>query len=293
MMLDSFDPETSPGLAADYRTTVLGAVPSMMPAFFAAQRQLGDERLLPRLRLVFSGGSPVPVALHRQVKNNLGGVGVTSTWGLTEAPQVTFPPLDASDENLATTVGKAVPGVEIRVTDSDGRQCPAGVVGELRVRGPQMLLGYVDSVLDRQAIDDDGFLRTGDLGSLNADGYVRITGRVKDVIIRNGENISALEIEQILLTHESIADAAAIAVPDELTGERCCAIITLVPGTARLTLADLRQHFQAAGVARQKVPEKLVTFDEIPRNDMGKIQKQLLSQRVAEWDRGNGGRTAQ
>jgi cyclohexanecarboxylate-CoA ligase len=275
VLFESFDPELTPGLAAEHGTTVLGAVPMMLPAFFAAQRERGASPLLPRLRFVFSGGAPVPTSLHAQVKRELGGLGVVSTWGLTEAPQVTFPPLDATDAQFSGTTGRPVPGVDVRVTDDQGRPCAVGVDGELRVRGPQMCLGYVDRALD-DAIDADGFLRTGDLGSVDRDGFVRVTGRIKDVIIRNGENISALEVEQVLRTHSSVADATVLGIPDDRTGERCCAVIALVAGARGVTLADLRECFEAAGVARHKFPEALVIVESIPRNDLGKARTQLV-----------------
>jgi len=282
VLIEAFDPMTTPGFAARHRATIVGAVPVMIPSLLAAQQRHGAEPLFPAMRYVLSGAAAVPAALQAQVKEQLGGIGVTSPWGLTEAPQVTYPSLDATDEQLAGTVGRAVLGVEVRVTDADGNRCANGTVGELRVRGPQVFLGYVDAALDAHAIDTDGFLRTGDLGTIDDDGYVRITGRVKDVIIRNGENISAQEVEQTLLTHPAIAEVAAIGLPDERTGERCCAVVVLASGAAEPALGDLRAHFEAAGVARHKVPEQLVVVDVIPRNDMGKAQKQLVRQLVAD-----------
>jgi acyl-CoA synthetase (AMP-forming)/AMP-acid ligase II len=276
VLLEAFDAVATPQLAARHDASVVGAVPVMMPAFFDAQRAQPDTALLPRLRYLLSGGAPVPPALHEQVKRELGGIGAVSPWGLTEAPQLTFPPLDGTDEQLAGTVGLPAPWVEIRVVDGEGRRCPPGVEGELRVRGPQVFVGYVDSTLDADAFDESGFMRTGDLGTIDAHGFVRVTGRLKDVIIRNGENLSVLEIEYTLLTHAAVADAAVIGVPDERTGERCCAFVVLAPDVQTLSLAEVRAHVDAQGLARHKSPEQIEIVEEIPRNLLGKIQKHEL-----------------
>ena len=142
-----------------------------------------------------------------------------------------------------------------------------------------MFSGYVDSSLNATAFDRNGRFRTGDLGVLSPDGQVRVTGRLKDVIIRNAENISALEVENVLSAMPEIADVAVIAVPDRRTGERCCAVIQLAPGVTALTLDGLARHCRAQGLAVQKTPEQIEFIDSIPRNELGKIQKQQLRQR--------------
>jgi cyclohexanecarboxylate-CoA ligase len=273
VLLEAFDPVTTPHVAARHNASVVGAVPVMMPAFFAAQRAKRadtDEPLLPRLRYLLSGGAPVQPALHDQVRRELGGIGVVSPWGLTEAPQLTFPPLNGTDEQLAGTVGRPAPRVEIRVE------------GELRIRGPQLFAGYVDSSLDAAAFDADGWFRTGDLGTLDADGFVRVTGRLKDVIIRNGENISVLEIEYTLATHPDVSDAAVIGVPDARTGERCCAFVVLEPTVTQISVTELRAHVEAQGLARHKAPEQVEIIDVIPRNLLGKVQKHELRRILAQ-----------
>ena len=151
--------------------------------------------------------------------------------------------------------------------------------GELIVKGPQLFMGYLDRALDEAAFTSDGAFRTGDLGVVQASGHVRITGRSKDVIIRNAENISAQEIENVLYTHPSIADVAVIGLPDAKTGERCCAVVVLADGVSSLTIADLAQHCAANGLAKQKVPEQIEIVEALPRNAMGKILKQDLRAR--------------
>jgi non-ribosomal peptide synthetase component E (peptide arylation enzyme) len=172
-----------------------------------------------------------------------------------------------------------VPGVEVRVVGADERECAVGEEGELRLRGPQRFLGYVDASLDADAFDAEGWVRTGDLGVVDADGNVRITGRLKDVIIRNAENISALEVEEALFRHADVVDVAVIGGPDPRTGEHVCAFVVPAPG-ATVTLASLAQHCRELGLAVQKCPEQLELVDDLPRNAMGKVRKQDLRARV-------------
>ena len=160
--------------------------------------------------------------------------------------------------------------------DEQGRHVGAGTEGELRVRGPQAFKGYVDGSLDAAAFDEEGFVRTGDLGVLGPAGHVRITGRIKDIIIRNAENISALEMENVLYEHPKIADVAVVGVPDPVTGERACAVVALASGVTVLTLDELVEFCRARKVANQKIPERLEIVEQLPRNALGKIQKREL-----------------
>jgi non-ribosomal peptide synthetase component E (peptide arylation enzyme) len=145
----------------------------------------------------------------------------------------------------------------------------------LRLKGPQCFLGYADAKLDADAFDEDGWLRTGDLGLIDTDGNVRVTGRIKDAIIRNAENVSALEVENVLATHPEVADVAVIGIPDRSTGERVCAVV--VPSTvAGVSLESLVQHCRSHGLSRYKHPEHLVVVDALPRNQFGKVIKKDL-----------------
>jgi non-ribosomal peptide synthetase component E (peptide arylation enzyme) len=209
----------------------------------------------------------------------LGGAGIQAGWGLTEFPVATTACWDDTDEELDASEGRAVPGVEVRVVAAEGRLCGPGEEGELRVRGPQMFAGYADPSLDAGAWDDDGFFRSGDLGVLGPRGHVIVTGRIKDVIIRNAENISAKEVEDVLVTHPAIADVAVIGLPDARTGERCCAVVLVADGADAPTLTELAEHCRAAGLATQKIPEQLELVDAIPRNPMGKVLKHQLRDR--------------
>jgi non-ribosomal peptide synthetase component E (peptide arylation enzyme) len=180
-----------------------------------------------------------------------------------------------TDEHIAETSGKPIPSVEVRVVLADGSDAPPEVDGELRIRGERVFKGYLDPVLNETAFDADGWFCTGDVGHLTRDGYVVVTGRLKDIIIRKGENISAKEVEDLLYAHPDIADAAVIGLPDRDSGERVCAVVTLVDGRS-LTLADLTRYCVDAGVMRQKIPEQLEIVATLPRNATGKVLKHEL-----------------
>ena len=276
LLAEAFDAERSPFVYAENGGSLLGSAVPFFHAYLAAQRKHGSEPLFPRIRACISGGAPKPPELHYEIQRELGGRGIVSSYGLTEFPIATYCTFDDSDEMLATTEGRPSPGVDLRVVDADERECGPGEEGELRLKGPQMIRGYVDASLDAHAFDAQGFFRTGDLGIVEPSGHVRITGRLKDIIIRNAENISAQEIENVLYTHPKITDVAVIGLPDKKTGERCCAVIVLADGVTTLTLADLGEFCAANGLAKQKVPEQIEFVDQLPRNAMGKILKQDL-----------------
>lgn len=277
LLHELFDPERTPLAMAEAGATLLGSAVPFFHAYLDAQRRHGpSSRLYPRLRACISGGAPKPPELHRELARELGGVGIVSAWGMTEFPLATCASPEDPDDVLADTEGRAGPQVELRVVARDGHLCGPGEEGELRVRGPQGCLGYVDAALDAEAFDAEGFLKSGDLAVLDPKGNVRITGRLKDVIIRNAENLSAAEIEDVLYTHPKVADVAVIGLPDPKTGERACAVVALAPGVESLTLAELAEFARTKGLARQKVPEQLELVAALPRNAMGKVMKQQL-----------------
>jgi acyl-CoA synthetase (AMP-forming)/AMP-acid ligase II len=276
-----FDPETSIPRLARHGVTLAGAGTAFHQAYLAAQRAQPERRLLPAVRAFPGGGAPKPPALHADLKRAFGGVGIVSGYGLTECPIIAMNSVRDPDEKLAHSEGRPRPqGAAIRVVGPDGVERPAGEDGELLVRGPQLCLGYVDGRLDALAFDPDGWFRTGDLGHLDADGYVVITGRAKDVIIRKGENISAKEVEDLLYTHPAVADVAVIGLPDEASGERCCAVVALRPG-ARLGFDEMVDFLRERGLMVQKIPEQLEQLPELPRNAAGKVPKHELRRRFA------------
>jgi cyclohexanecarboxylate-CoA ligase len=274
-LFEAFDPATTPLSIAAHNPTFLGTATPFFVAFLEAQRAHGDRPLFPSLRGCLAGGAPMTAELGRQVRETFGVAGIANAWGLTEFPCATSPPLNAAPEVLDHTVGPPVPGVNVRVVDDGETELPAGREGELRLKGPQCFLGYADAALDAGAFDDDGWLRTGDVGLVDAGGNVRVTGRIKDAIIRNAENVSALEIENVLATHPAVADVAVIGVPDPSAGERVCAVV--IPASVDgVSLESLVQHCRSQGLSRYKHPERLVIVDALPRNQFGKVIKKDL-----------------
>jgi acyl-CoA synthetase (AMP-forming)/AMP-acid ligase II len=275
-LVEAFDPSATPRFASEVEATIISGTVAVFHAYIAAQRELGSTPLLPHLRIAGNGGASRPFEIHAEVRDCLGGAGTMSGWGLTECPAPTAGCVGDTDDQLARTEGRPGPDVEISVVDNEGRDCPPGIEGELRLRAPQLFRGYVDSSLDAQAFDDKGRFRSGDLGIQEQTGHVRVTGRIKDIIIRNGENISALEVEQALASHPKIQDVAVIGLPDAKTGERCCAIVQPLDPSAMPSLSELGAHCRSLGLAKQKVPEQVEMADMIPRNDLGKIDKRSL-----------------
>ena len=168
-------------------------------------------------------------------------------------------------------------GAEVRIVTADGRVAAPDEEGEVRVRGAVVCLGYTDPAATAAAYDEDGWFRTGDLGVLRPDGHVRLTGRLKDVIIRKGENISAREVEEVLLTHPSVGDVAVIGLPDAERGEMVCAVVETADGAQPLSHLEMTQWCGDAGLMRQKIPERLEIVDALPRNDtLNKVLKYKL-----------------
>jgi non-ribosomal peptide synthetase component E (peptide arylation enzyme) len=168
------------------------------------------------------------------------------------------------------------------VVQLDGEDAPPGEEGEIRVQAPQLFRGYLDPELDAGAFDERGFFRTGDLGHVDSDGYLVITGRVKDVIIRKGENISAREIEELLLEHPKVADAVAVGLPDAERGERCCAVVVCRDPADPFDFEEMVAHLHERQLMTQKIPEQLELVAELPRNPSGKVIKQQLRERFAD-----------
>lgn len=277
LVVETFDPAEAVRFFRDQGITYVGMGTPMFTAYLAHQRARPDlAPLFPEARAFISGGAPTPPALHHELRAELGTVGVVSGWGLTECPMLTWNSVHDADDDLATTEGRAVPGAQVVAVDPDGNEVAPGEEGELRVTGEQLMLGYVNAALDPAAFDEQGRLHTGDLGVVDERGYVRITGRLKDIIIRNMENISALELEQLLFTHPDVRDVAVVGVPDRRTGERVGAVVVPEPGR-HLTLDQLTAHLRAAGISDRKLPELLCELDELPRNAMGKIVKADLT----------------
>ncbi|MGE0308425.1 MAG: class I adenylate-forming enzyme family protein [Acidimicrobiia bacterium] len=276
MMIEAFDPVRSSHVMGAHGATLLGSAVPFFQAYLAAQQAHGSEPIFPNLRWGLAGGAPLPPEINRRFREEMHCGGILNAWGLTEFPCCTTVAPDDPAWVHATTVGRAVQDVEVHAIAPDGTVLPPGGEGELCLRGPQGFQGYVDSSLDAAAFTADGFVRTGDVGIVDAEGYIRLTGRIKDIIIRNAENISALEVEDVLCQHPAIGSVAVIGLPDEMKGERCCAVIVLADGAGKPTLTDIAAHCRAAGLANQKIPEQLEFIDALPINSMGKVLKHEL-----------------
>ncbi|MGB3663058.1 AMP-binding protein [Mycolicibacter algericus] len=215
------------------------------------------------------GGATVPAAVTRRLADL--GIYVYRSYGSTEHPSITGSTSSAPEDKRLFTDGDARPGVEIRLAPD----------GEILSRGPDLCLGYTDDALTEAAFDAEGWYHTGDVGVLDAEGYLTITDRKADVIIRGGENISAVEVEEVLLAMPAVAEAVVVAAPDARLGERAAAVVRLKPGFASPTMPELRAHFERMGVARQKWPEELHVVEDFPRTASGKVQKYRVRQGLA------------
>jgi acyl-CoA synthetase (AMP-forming)/AMP-acid ligase II len=261
--------------------TMVGGSTAFYVAFLAEQRKHPEEPVLPTLRLMSGGGAPKPPEIHYEVQRELGGRGVVHGYGMTEVPMIAQGSPHDSDEQLAHSDGAPILAAEVRIVGLDGTVAGPDEEGEVRVRGPMVMRGYTDPALTAEAFDEDGFFRTGDLGKLRADGHVTLTGRLKDVIIRKGENVSAKEIEDLLYTHPKVEEVAVVGLPDPERGERVCAVVQVVEGVEPLTLEEMVAFCKDAHLMTQKIPEQLELRAEMPRATIGKIVKTKLREEYA------------
>ena len=230
-----------------------------------------------KLRNFLCGGAPIPPVLIDRAAREL-GLTVCSLFGMTESLSSTLTEPARAHEKSSTTDGRALEGVGVKVVGHDGKPLPAGQTGRLLVRGAQMLMGYYKRP-DIETFDAEGWFDTGDLAYLDAEGYIRINGRTKDVLIRGGENVPVAEIENLLLKHPAISGTAVVGIPDARLGERGCAFVTLRPGQA-FDLAELQRWMAECKVAKQYWPERVEVVTELPRTPSGKIQKFVLREKA-------------
>lgn len=216
------------------------------------------------------GGSTVPAAVTRRLADL--GILVTRSYGSSEHPSITGSHYTAPEGKRLFTDGNARTGVEVRLADD----------GEILSRGPDLFIGYTDPALTARAFDEEGWYHTGDIGVMDDDGYLTITDRKSDIIIRGGENISALEVEEVLLGMPAVAEAVVVSAPDARLGEHAAAVLRIKAGHVMPTLDDVRAHFERAGVAKQKWPESLHQVDDYPRTASGKVQKYVVRQSIRD-----------
>jgi len=263
---------------------VVGTVAATPFLVELADRARASGKRLPTMRFFACGGAAVPPELIPAANSAFDSLRAFRVFGASEVPLVTYG--WPRDERLAATTDGEVVDYEVRIVDDEGNAVPAGLQGEILARGPAMMLGYADRDQSEAAITPDGFFMTGDLGTLDANGALTITGRKKDLIIRGGENISAVEIEDVLRTHPQVRDASVVAMPHERLGEGVCAYI--LPEGGRPDTQTLVDHVIGSGLARQKIPERWEFVEEYPRTASGKIRKDLLRADIRQKLEGSG-----
>ncbi|MER2604990.1 MAG: AMP-binding protein [Siculibacillus sp.] len=224
----------------------------------------------PTLRIFVSAGAPIPRPLVTKARRALGAA-VLSAWGMSENGAVTTTRLEDPEEKVTSTDGCPLPGMAVRVVDPTGREVGVGEEGQLQVRGCSNFVGYMKRPGLAQ-VDVDGWFDTGDIARMDADGYIRIAGRSKDIIIRGGENIPVVEVEDMLFKHPAVATVAIVGYPDDRLGERACAYVVLRPGAA-LSFTDMVAYLKEQKMAVQYIPERLEVVEDVPRTPSGKIQK--------------------
>jgi acyl-CoA synthetase (AMP-forming)/AMP-acid ligase II len=275
VLMDAWNADHAAELVERYRITSTSGSPFFLAGLLDAAERAGRD--LGSLGAYVVGAASVPPALVERAEK--ARVRTFRSYGSSEHPTISAgTPFDPLAKRSATD-GRLTPYNEIRIVDEDGNELPPGSAGEIWSRGPELFVGYRDEQLDLEAFAPGGWFRTGDVGALDADGFLAITDRKKDIIIRGGENISSKQVEDLLALHPAVQEAAVVAAPDARYGERVCAFVILRPGEA-LDLAGVQKHFAAAGVARQKAPERLELVSELPRTASGKVKKFELRRRL-------------
>jgi fatty-acyl-CoA synthase len=275
---DGFDPELTLAAVADERCTALYGVPTM---FIAELEHPNFQRFdLSSLRTGIMAGAPCPIAIMKRVMSTMHMREVTICYGMTETSPVSFQSsVNDPVERRVGTVGRIHPHLQVKIVDAAGRVVPRGVQGELCTRGYSVMRGYWDDpARTREVLDDAGWMHTGDLATLDAEGYCNITGRLKDVIIRGGENLAPREIEDFLYRHPKVQAVQVCGVPDAKYGEEVCAWIQLRPGES-VSEEEIRE-FCRGQISHQKIPRYIRFVSEFPLTATGKVQKFMMRQRM-------------
>lgn len=273
VLLDIFTPDACLALLEQQRCTCMhGATPFVYDLLNVLEKQPAD---LSALRFFLCGGTTIPKKVARECQQR--GIKLLSVYGSTESSPHAVVNLDDPLSRFMHTDGYAAAGVEIKVVDDARKTLPPGCEGEEASRGPNVFMGYFDEPeLTARALDEEGWYYSGDLCRMDEAGYIKITGRKKDIIVRGGENISSREVEDILLQHPKIHDACVVAMSDERLGERSCAYVVLKAPHHSLSLEEVVAFFSRKRVAKYKYPEHIVVIEKLPRTTSGKIQKFLL-----------------
>ena len=264
-------------IAAEKPAFTMASTPFLADLVKTAPKHEGE---LDSLRIFVSAGAPIPTAVVEQASKTLKAK-IVSAWGMTENGAVTMTCPEDPAERASQSDGKALPYMELRITDFKGNDLPAGEEGNLLVRGASLFVGYLKRP-ELYGVDEDGWFATGDLARMDKDGYIRITGRTKDVVIRGGENIPVVEVENLLYKFPGIADVALVGCPDERLGERLCAYVTLDENATDLTLDELKSYLTKQQLSKSYLPEYLEVIEAMPRTASGKIQKFKLRKQAKE-----------
>ncbi|GAC1400150.1 MAG: AMP-binding protein [Mycobacterium sp.] len=272
LMVRRIDMHEFPRLLTDHRVTVTGASTAFYQMLLSAH--LADEPprrpMFPSLRMLIGGGAACPPELHHKVRRHL-GVPILHAYGMTEAPMVCASEATDTEEQQSNSCGRPIPGAKIRIAPT----------GEIELRGANVTPGYTDAGQWARATTEDGWFCTGDRGCLRPDGRIVVTGRVKDLIIRKGENIAPDEVENELLAHPLIDEVAVLGQPDEIRGEMVCAVVRRSASHRDVTLDELCTFLDHRGLMKQKWPERLVIVDEFPLTGLGKVAKKDLAEQIS------------
>ena len=279
-LMEAWEPRAGLADIAKFHTTAsvtaTAFLQMLMDAYDPDQHDPGS------MRLWVAAGSPIPEAFVRRARRMLPGMKVLSLYGRSENACTTTCTVDDDPERSVTSDGRALPGSSVQIVGPDGREVPRGEPGDIAYKGPMHMLEYIGNPEETRALfTPDGYSRSGDLGVMDADGYVRVTGRLKDIVIRGGLNISVRQIEDLLTAHPAVRAVAAVGMPDETLGERVCCYAVLAPGHESLSLEQVRDYLLDQGLAIQKAPERLEIVAELPMTATGKVQKHLLRADVA------------
>ena len=279
-LMEAWEPRAALADIAKFHTTAAVTATTFLQTLMDAYDP--DQHDPSSMRLWVAAGSPIPAAFVRRAGEVLPNLRVLSLYGRTENACTTTCTVQDDPERSVTSDGKALPGNSVKIVDGDGREVPRGEQGDLAYKGPMHMLEYINNPEETSALfTPEGYSRSGDLGVMDADGYVRVTGRLKDIVIRGGLNISARQIEDLLIAHPAIRAVAVVGMPDERLGEKVCCYAVVGPGQENLTRQEVSDYLLARGLAIQKVPERLEIVPELPMTATGKIQKHILRADIA------------
>jgi cyclohexanecarboxylate-CoA ligase len=279
VLMEVWTPDASTTLIQKHAITLGNGAPAIHAALIAEARANPDA--YKTIRAFPSGGSAKPPQLHDDALTIVpSSVGITSGYGMTESPIITQTDIDAPDDSKRNGEGTPTEGTTVKLVRSDGSEAGPGEEGEIVATGRQVMRGYLDAALNADAFTSDGFIRTGDIGRFDEHGALIVTGRLKDVIIRKGENVSAKEVEDMLFGHPDIADVAVLGLPDPDRGEMVCAFIVPVAGKPAPTVKAIFEFCREQGLMNQKIPERVEVTDVLPRTPSGKVPKHELRARL-------------